>query len=167
MRWILGVLAVLVALVVVIVAIGYALPVKHVASRQARFPQSPDKVFAVITNVADFPAWRPSVKRVEVLPANNGRTRFREIGSDGSILYETDSVVEGTRLVNRIADPSLPFGGGWIYDLAPDGNGTRLTITEDGEVYNAVFRFVSRFIMGHTRTIDQYLADLRKRLDAV
>jgi uncharacterized protein YndB with AHSA1/START domain len=165
MRWVLGVLAVLVALVVVIVAIGYALPVKHVASRQARLPQSPDKVFALITNVQDFPAWRPSVKRVEVLPANNGRSRFREIGSDGSILYETDSVVEGKRLVNRIADPSLPFGGRWIYDLAPNGNGTLLTITEEGEVYNPVFRFVSRFIMGHTRTIDQYLTDLRKRIE--
>jgi len=167
MRWILVVLGVLVALVVVIVAIGYALPLKHVASRQARLGQPPDKVFAVITNVEDFPAWRPSVKRVEVLPANNGKSRFREIGSDGSILFETDSVVQGKRLVNRIADPSLPFGGRWIYDLAPDGSGTLLTITEDGEVYNPVFRFVSRFIMGHTKTIDQFLADLHKRLDTM
>ena len=165
MRWILVVVGVIVALVVVIVAIGYALPVKHVASRQARLAQSRDKVFAVITNVQDFPTWRPSVKRVEVMPANNGRPRFREIGSDGSILFETESVVEGKRLVNRIADPSLPFGGRWTYDLAPDGDGTLLTITEDGEVYNPVFRFVSRFIMGHTRTIDQFLADLHKRLD--
>jgi len=167
MRWILVVLGVLVALVVVIVAIGYALPVKHVASRQARLGQTPDKVFAVITKVEDFPAWRPSVKRVEVLPANNGKSRFREIGSDGSILFETDSVVQGKRLVNRIADPSLPVGGRWIYDLAPDGSGTLLTITEDGEVYNPVFRFVSRFIMGHTKTIDQFLADLHKRLDTM
>ena len=167
MKWVLVALAVVVALVVVIVAIGYALPVKHVASRQARLAQSPDKVFAVITKVEDFPAWRPSVKRVEVLPQNNGRPRFREIGSDGSILFETDSVVAGKRLVNRIADPSLPFGGRWTYDLAPDGSGTRLTITEDGEVYNPIFRFVSRFIMGHTRTIDQFLTDLQKRLETV
>ena len=100
----------------------------------------------------------------QVLPANEGRTRFREVGSDGSIVYETDSVVPGKRLVNRIADPSLPFGGRWTYDLAPDGDGTRLTITENGEVYNPVFRFVSRFIMGHTRTIDQFLTDLQRKL---
>jgi uncharacterized protein YndB with AHSA1/START domain len=167
MRWILVALAVLVGLVIVIVAIGYALPVNHVASRQARLRQSPETVFAVITNVQDFPAWRPSVKRVELLPANNGRPRFREIGSDGSILFETESVVAGKRLVNRIADPSLPFGGRWTYDLGPDGSGTLLTITEDGEVYNPVFRFVSRFIMGHTRTIDQFLTDLSKRLETV
>jgi hypothetical protein len=33
-------------------------------------------------------------------------------------------------------------------------------ITEDGEVYNPVFRFVSRFILGHTRTMDFYLRAL-------
>jgi hypothetical protein len=66
------------------------------------------------------------------------------------------------RHVDRIADPSLPFGGRWIYDLASDGSGTALTITEEGEVYNPVFRFVSRFIMGHTRTIDRYIADLQR-----
>jgi len=104
MKWILIVLGVIVAIAAVVVVIGYALPVKHVAARQAHLRQSPDRVFGLITNVNDFPAWRPSVTRVEVLPPNNGRTRFKEIGSDGSILFETDSVVPGKRLVNRIAD---------------------------------------------------------------
>jgi hypothetical protein len=102
------------------------------------------------------------VALVAMLPPEDGRSRFREIGSYGSVLFETDSVVPGERVVNRIADPSLPFGGRWIYDLAPDGSGTALTITEEGEVYNPVFRFVSRFIMGHTRTIDRYIADLQR-----
>jgi len=38
--------------------------------------------------------------------------------------------------------------------------GTLLTITEDDEVYNPIYRFVSRFIIGHTQTIDSYLNDL-------
>ena len=37
-------------------------------------------------------------------------------------------------------------------------------ITEDGEVYNPVFRFMSRFIIGHAATLDQYLTALGKRL---
>jgi hypothetical protein len=40
-----------------------------------------------------------------------------------------------------------------------------LRITEDGEVYNPVFRFVSRFVMGHTATMDKYLADVGKAID--
>ena len=63
-------------------------------------------------------------------------------------------------LVTRIADRSLPFGGTWTYVLAPDGNGTRLTITEHGEVYNPIFRFVSRFIIGHTGTMEGVLRAL-------
>jgi hypothetical protein len=81
-------------------------------------------------------------------------------------------MVTDRRLVTRIADPSLPFGGGWTFDLiaandatpgAPNAS-TTLRITEDGEVYNPIFRFVSRFVMGHHATIDAYLRDVGTRL---
>jgi|SRR6188508_3784 len=160
MKWILIILAVIAALIVIVLAIGFMLPANHVAMRSASFGQPVEKVFLAITEVEKFPEWRKSVERVEVLPPNGTHPRFREIGSDGSLLFETDSVIPNKRVVNRIADKSLPFGGRWIYDLTADGGGTRLTITEEGEVYNAVYRFVSRFIMGHTRTIDRYLSDL-------
>ncbi len=45
-------------------------------------------------------------------------------------------------------------------ELAAAAGGTRVRVTEDGEVYNPLFRFVSRFIMGHTATMDRYLDDL-------
>jgi hypothetical protein len=66
--------------------------------------------------------------------------------------------------VNRIADPKLPFGGSWTYEVSAAGSGTELNITENGEVYNPLFRFVSRFIMGHTATIEKYQRDLAARL---
>ncbi len=47
---------------------------------------------------------------------------------------------------------------------AGDNTGTRLTITENGEVYNPIFRFMSRFVFGHTATMDQFLSDLKKRV---
>lgn len=64
----------------------------------------------------------------------------------------------------RIADPNLPFGGTWTYDLVPGDQACSLTVTEDGEVYNPLFRFVSRFIIGHTATIDSYLKALQTKL---
>jgi len=163
MRLILIGLGLLIALVVIVVGVGYALPVKHKAVRQARYNQSPSAIFSVITDVQQFPSWRESVKRVEILPDSAGKKRFREIGSDGSILFEIESVAPNKQLVGRIADPSLPFGGKWTYDILPAGTSSILRITEDGEVYNPVFRFVSRFVMGHTRTIDRYLADLARK----
>ena len=37
---------------------------------------------------------------------------------------------------------------------------TIVRITEDGQVYNPVFRFMSRFVFGHARTMDAYLRAL-------
>jgi uncharacterized protein YndB with AHSA1/START domain len=163
MRIVLIVLGVMIALVVIVVGVGYTLPVKHKAARQARYNQSPSAIFAAITDVERFPSWRESVKSVEVLPDSAGKKRFREKGSDGAILYEVVNAAANRQLVTRIADPSLPFGGTWTYDIVPDGASSILSITEDGEVYNPVFRFVSRFVMGHTRTIDRFLTDLAKK----
>ncbi len=162
MKIVLIVIAVLVAVVIIVIAVGYSLPVKHTAVGEARLRQPPAAIFAVITDVKSFPSWRPSVKTVEVLPDSGGKRRFREVGSDGSILYEVDRAVPDKQLVTRIADPSLPFGGSWTYDLIASGDSTTLRITEDGEVYNPFFRFVSRFVLGHTRTIDRYLIDMAK-----
>ena len=163
MKIVLIAIAVLVAAVLLVIAVGDSLPVNHRAVREARFRQPPAAIFAVITDVKSFPSWRSSVKTVEVLPDSAGKQRFREIGSDGSILFEIERAVPGKQLLTRIADPSLPFGGSWTYDLIPDGDSTTLRITEDGEVYNPFYKFVSRFVMGHTRTIDRYLLDLTNR----
>ena len=42
--------------------------------------------------------------------------------------------------------------------------GTALTITEDGEIYNPIFRVLSKVVFSPYATIDTYQADLRKRL---
>ena len=48
--------------------------------------------------------------------------------------------------------------------IAPsDDGGSVVTITERGSVYNPVFRFVSRFILGHTATMETYLRSLGHR----
>lgn len=164
MRIALIVAGVLAAIVILVVAIGFALPVSHKAVGEARFRQPPAKVFAAITDVNAFPSWRSSVKTLETLPDSAGKRRFREIGSDGAILFQIERSVPDKQLVTRIADPSLPFGGSWTYDLIPDGDATILRIAEDGEVYNPILRFVSRFVMGHTSTIDRYLQDLARHL---
>jgi hypothetical protein len=38
-----------------------------------------------------------------------------------------------------------------------------LRITEDGEVYNPLFRFMARFIFGYEATIGSYMSALEKR----
>jgi uncharacterized protein YndB with AHSA1/START domain len=143
------VLAVLVGLVLVVLVIGWGLPVSHVASASVQLKAPPDSVFALISRPEDYPTWRTDVKKVDVT-TEQGVTRFRVEGGNGQILFEIIEATPPRRLVTRIADKSLPFGGRWIYEVTPAGAGSTLRITEEGEVYNPIFRFVSRFIMGHT-----------------
>ena len=77
--------------------------------------------------------------------------------------YEIVEQAPPSRLVTRVAD-GLPYGGTWTFELAPEGGGTRLTITEHGEVYNPIFRVLARFVFGHAATMEAYLEDLAARL---
>jgi uncharacterized protein YndB with AHSA1/START domain len=163
MKWVLVIAGVLVALAVIVVGVGYMLPVAHVASRTVTLRAAPADVWATITDVAAYPTWRSDVDSVEVLPPVDGRQHWRERGSNGEIAYLMTRADPPSRLVTRIADQSLPFGGEWEYEITPEGTGSRIVITERGEVYNPLFRFVSRFIMGHTATIDAYLRALASK----
>jgi uncharacterized protein YndB with AHSA1/START domain len=151
------------ALLLAVIAFGYALPVAHVATREASLPAAPERVFAVLTDVEGFPKWRSTLEGVEVA-ARTPHLQWRERGSDGIIAFEMQESEPPRRLVTRITDKTLPFGGTWTFTLQPEAGGTKLTITENGEVYNPLFRVMSRFVFGHTATIERYLEDLRKHL---
>ena len=68
-------------------------------------------------------------------------------------------------LVARVDGNDLPFGGTWTYRIAPAPGGSELTITEDGEVYNVIFRFMSRFVFGHYATMDAYIENLQRHVE--
>jgi uncharacterized protein YndB with AHSA1/START domain len=163
MKWLLVAVGILVFLVVIVVGIGYTLPVAHTARRSATLRAAPAAVWAAITDVTAYPTWRGDVESVEVLAPVNGHQSWREKGRNGAITYAMERVDPPKRLVARIADTDLAFGGEWEYELSPEGAGTRIVITERGEVYNPLFRFMSRFVMGHTSTIDGYLHALGRK----
>lgn len=88
---------------------------------------------------------------------------MRETTQDGqTITYEVMESVAPRLFKRRIATEKLPYGGSWSILLQPSGEGTTVRITENGEVYHPAFRFVSRFVMGHNRTVDGYLRALGK-----
>src|SRR5258708_34596224 len=123
MKWI---IFAVVLIPVAVVLIGYALPKEHVASRKAVLQASPEAVFALIAGSAE---WRGM--KYEKLAESP--LKWRETDKTGdAITYERVETTPSKRIVNRIADPKLPFGGNWVYEIAPDGGGTSLTITENG-----------------------------------
>jgi hypothetical protein len=155
-----GVIGVLVVLVGIMALIGSRLPKNHVASRSILLRKSPQDVYAVIRNFASMPTWRSDVKQVQVEGLQAGPVYFREEGKNGTVNYELTEDVPNQRMVTRIRDTDLGYGGQWTYTLVPENGGTRVTIREDGEVSNVIFRFMSRYIFGQTSTIDSYLTSL-------
>jgi hypothetical protein len=147
----------------VMALIGSRLPRTHSASRSILLHQAPQQVYAVARDFTSAPTWRADVKRMDVETQANGRVHFREQGGNGTVNYELAEDVPNARMVTRILDTDLGYSGRWTYVFTPENGGTRLTITEDGEVSNVLFRFMSRYIFGHTATLDSYLKSLAKR----
>jgi uncharacterized protein YndB with AHSA1/START domain len=170
MKWALGIAGAVASVVLVVVVVGLLLPQHHEATRSAHIDAPPDRVWAVLMDVSAYPSWRRDVRRVETLPNVAGGRAWREYQSDRSndrgIAFEMREASPPRHLVTRITDRSLPFGGEWEYDIVSEGSGSRVTIAEHGEIYNPVFRFVSRFVLGYTSTVDAYLASLGRKWSA-
>ena len=165
------VVAGLVGLVALMAGIGAFLRPDHVAARQAEVPRPAAEIYGVIRDVEKHPSWRKDVKKVELLPPVDGKRSFREHGSQGKITFvvEADQAPEGGRagrLVTRIADDGLPFGGRWIIEVTPAGERATVKVTEDGFVKNPVFRFLSRTVFSLTATQEQWLRALGRHLGA-
>lgn len=159
MKWVILVCGGLIVLAAAMAAVGAMLPRDHHATRKARFHVAPDALYAVL---AGPPDWRTGVKSFGELPEQNGKKRWWEEDSHRQkITYELVEAKPPERLVTRIAQQGLPFGGGWTFQIAAiPGGGAELRVTEDGEIYNVIFRFMARFFFGYTASIEGYLRDL-------
>jgi len=161
MKWVWISLGALAAIVLLVVIVGALLPVDHAAARRIRLQQSAATVFAAITDIASLPQWRKDLESVQLLPARDGRRCYREVSSHGPMDLLVEVEDPGKQVITRIVTEGSPFSGTWTFRLTPlDGGGTELQITENGEVYNVIFRTLSRFVLGHTATIDGYLRAL-------
>ena len=153
-----------VLLVAVLFVVGSLLPREHRATCRANFGASAETLFAVLVDVEAHPSWRTGVKSVRRIEPVDGKPAFVEESSQGSIRFVVEASEPPRRLVTRVADDTLPYGGTWTFALVPGAAGTTLAITEDGFVDPALFRALARFVFGHHSTMERYLADLATKL---
>jgi Polyketide cyclase / dehydrase and lipid transport len=114
--------------------------------------------------VGAYPTWRSDVKAVERVSDGPTGVSWVEVNARGERLpLETVESAAPKRLVARIGQ-GLPFGGTWTYELIPEGAGTRVTITERGEIYNPFYRFFARYVFGYTATMEGYFQALTTKL---
>jgi uncharacterized protein YndB with AHSA1/START domain len=162
MIWILYVVGGLVGLVLLMAIAGFMIPKSHSATRRATFKKPASEVWAAITDIDKFPTWRSGLKSVERLPDREGRPVWKEVGGHGPLTMEQVESRPPSTFVGRIVGERA-FGGTWTYQLTESEGATTLAITEDGEIYNLVFRFMARFIFGYAATMETYLRDLGRK----
>lgn len=153
----------LVGIVALVLVIGALLPRQHRATREITLNRPAREIYGVVRDFGSAPTWRPNLLQVEWVDPVNGLARFREFSKEGRVTYEVVEDSPGEKLVTRIVDRDLGYSGSWTYEFAPAEKGARVRITEDGEVSNILFRFVSRFVFGHTSTLDGYLRALGRK----
>ena len=143
-----------------IALIGVMLPKSHRATRMARFKEPPEQIFAAIVGAQD---WRGVV--ATELPSENGHRRWRERSGHRAIIFEEVESDPPRLYQSRIADKDLPFSGTWTWEVAATETGCTCRITEEGEIANPIFRFVSQLVIGQTKTIDDYLNALGRKFN--
>jgi uncharacterized protein YndB with AHSA1/START domain len=154
----------IVAAILFVVIVGSMMAREHTATRSALYAAAPETVWGVITDFPNHPSWRPGLKSIDRLPDRNGHPAWKETSGWGDVMPIEIEVFEPPRhMVGRIVDDGLPFGGTWTYEVAPDGAGSRVRITEDGFVRSSVFRYIAR-TMGYTGTMEKYLRALGRKL---
>jgi len=164
LKWVLIVGGGLILLVAVLMLVGSFLPREHRATCRATFRAKAEALFALLSDFDAHPSWRSGVKSVRHVDPIDGKPAFVEESKHGPVRYAIERSEPPRRLVLRIADDSLPYGGTWTFTLAPEADGTLLAITEDGFVDPALFRVLSRFVFGHHATMEEYLASLAQKL---
>lgn len=160
MKWFIRLLILFCVLILSMFIVGSTLPQEHTAIATQTFNSSREEVWTVLTDFNSWPSWRSNLKEIR-----DGSNSFSEVSTDDEIIeYRIDDFTPPERLITRIITPDLPFGGTWTYELTAMEGGCSLTITENGEVYSPMFRFLSKYAFGHTTTMDQYLQDLKKKI---
>ena len=165
MKWVLIVVGALAALLAAAAIVGWFLPKGHVASRTVRLARPPAEVWAAITDFGAVPQWFDGIRSSARIADINGHPAWREDFGGFTADMETAEWDPPRLLRREVHSGSVGFRGSWTFELAPEVGRTRLTITEQGEVDNPIFRLMTRF-MDQSATIGKYVAALGRRLGA-
>lgn len=150
--------------VVAVVVVITAIPRDHAVELLVQYPRSsPAAVWRVITDHGAEPTWLPAFGTVERLADDQERPVWRRTSPDGAFIAVIMTILSVPErryefLLLRETQPrSQPWDGRWIFELEPDGAGTRLRIREFGWTGGVVF-FVAQRVIGSPHAFLEYYA---------
>ena len=162
-KWAARVVGILALLIVLAVAVSFALPAKTKHTRLIALKQTPGAVFAVLSDVEKFPTWNRNLEKVERLPPIDGKEATKQTFKGGmTMTVVTTENLAPTHLVRAVREVSgNDFSGSWNYEITPTNEGCEVALTEKSYIKNPMFRLMV-WLFGSTKYIDHHLVDLAK-----
>ncbi|MCG3133255.1 MAG: hypothetical protein HMLKMBBP_00380 [Planctomycetes bacterium] len=158
------VLGVLVAAVaagfVTLSAQGRKIPPDHTAAAEIAIRRAQREVWERVRDFAAWHTWAPGVKSVETGRSSDGRERVVLRMGRHAVPLVVEREERLRRLVTRIDDATLPFGGTWTWTFSTDGGACRVRIEEEGVIRSPVLRALAKQVLGYDATIKAHLKAL-------
>ncbi len=142
---------------------GRAVPAEGVLERSVVAQAPIEEVWALLSDPSRRPEWHPDVRAIARVEDRDGHAVWREVDEGGDRFDWL--VVESTaprRFVVEAADPEqLGIEARWTWDLAEEGDGTRVTLTERSRIANPVWRGAYVLRYGADAAVEAELDALR------
>ena len=123
---------VLVLLVLAGAAYLYArsIPVRQTHTRTTTLKQTPEALFALLTDLPNFPKWNRNLVKIEMLPPVDGKEATRQTyKGDMQMTIITTESLPPTRLVRSMGDDGGPFQGSWTYEISRTADASQIVLT--------------------------------------
>ena len=159
------VVAIFIVITAMVATMGAGIPAEYTTSATAVFPAPQDTVWAVLTDFAVYPSWRPKVTKVEMLPNENDLPAWRELDvQDQNLPYRATKMTKPSLLVLEIAEEDLPYSAEWTIEMSPHPTGCQVKITERGKIESVMLRFVMKYFFQYDGTVTSFMENLEKRV---
>ena len=156
----------IILILVVLVGAAYlyalSIPVHQTHTRMTTLKQTPEAVFALLTDLPNFPKWNSNMTKIEMLPPINGKEATRQtFKGNMQMTIITSESTPPKHLVRSMGDIGGPFEGSWTYEITPAGGGSEIVLTEQSTTNSAFFRLMAK-LFGQTKYMDEHLEDMAK-----
>ena len=134
-RWVMRLVFLIVGLIVGVGIIGTQLAPGYGSSAERGFADLPPaELWSLLQDYETFPMTSGPVIRVVKRADVNGLPSWEEQIRGATIVVTTEALEPPVRLVRTLADQDSPMTTRWTFEITPSESGSKLAITEQGQI---------------------------------
>ena len=140
-------------------AYGSSVPENHTATGSETFKADIDDVFAMQADVPKHPEWHNMVAEIQDFKEQeDGTATWLAVWKDGNrFQMKRTALIENKLLRVEIKDEADFFSGSWTFNFEEVEGGTKVTITEDGNIPNDFVRGLHNLMSEPAETLNGHL----------